>query len=64
MEHDMNYADLFPRMEKWLAAYGLPAEDVLQCTQFVSTGDPTYLIVETELDDEKDQATDNTRDLI
>ena len=40
----MAYSDFIPRMEKWLAVRGLPADDILFCTQFVHTGDPEYLI--------------------
>lgn len=40
----MSINDLIPRMEKLLTAYGLPADDILQCTQYVHTGDPIYLL--------------------
>lgn len=43
MENEMSVNDFFPRMEKWLTAYGLPADAILLCTQYVHTGDPVYL---------------------
>ena len=51
----MNNLDVIPRLEKWLAAYGIPAGDILQCTQFVHTGDSKYLI--TPEGKKEDQAT-------
>ena len=44
MGEEMNNLDFFPRLEKWLAARGIPAEEILQCTQFIHTGDSTYLV--------------------
>lgn len=51
----MQNLDVFPRLEKWLSAIGLPAEKILMCTQYVHTGDPAYII--TAEDVKKDQAT-------
>ena len=53
----MAYSDFIPRMEKWLAARGLPAEEILLCTQFVHSGDPQYIIAAAQDGDKKDQAT-------
>lgn len=49
----MAYSDFIPRMEKWLAVRGLPADDILLCTQFVHTGDPSYLIPANDPEGEK-----------
>jgi len=57
MEEAMPYSDFIPRMEKWLAARGLPAEEILFCTQFVHSGDPQYIITAAQEGDKKDQAT-------
>lgn len=51
----MSYLDDIPRMEKWLTIRGLPAKEILLCTQYVHTGDPAYIL--TEEDAKKDQAT-------
>ena len=58
MEEAMAYTDFIPRMEKWLVVRGLPADEILQCTQFVHTGDTAYLIQANDSEDnKKDQAT-------